>query len=705
MKRLLSVLVFVVMFSGESRAATEDKVSMDFVNVDIAVVVKYISELTGRNFIIDEKVSGKVTIISPKMVTKKEAYRVFESILEVYGFLAIEVGSVTKIIPIMEGRTSVTEVTIGSKSTDDFRDHLVTQLIPLNYVSAEKLLSVIRPLVSPSSYISAYTPTNTLILVDTASSRERLIKIVEQLDVEGFESSIVVHKLRYASAKDLDAKINKILLADKSKNKTTEVQLDVISDDRLNALIVIGNEIFHSQVNNIIKHLDVPAPIGRQEINVAYLKNAHAEDLAKVLTHIAKADEATKKKKGAPATSDVPVNITADPATNSLVITASPEEFDVFKNVIEKLDIRRRQVFVEALIFEIRSDDTNKFGVEWRSTSKIAEGQVTGIGGTNFPPGGINDIAANPLAAGAGLVLGVVDGTMTFNTPAGTQTFTNIGGLIQALKSESGVNILSTPNLLTTDNVEAEIFVGENVPFKKSSAQTTAGLPTVTVERKDVGILLKIKPQINEADYVKLDIVQEISSISPVQLEKAEDIITFKRNAQTTVTVKDGQNIVIGGLIRNDMTETSNAVPYLGAIPLLGWLFKSKSVQKIETNLLIFITPHIINSNEDLEVITNEKNNLMQKLDDPTGKKAKKRAKEKAKEDKESKKEAEQKAKEQAEAEERARKEAERNAKKHAMENPESKPLPEDGSGITKFSEPANPDEMDIKNPEGETKP
>jgi general secretion pathway protein D len=598
--------------------SAQEKVSMDFVNVDIAVVVKYISELTGKNFVIDEKVQGKVTIISPKKVTKYEAYKVFESILEVYGFTAIPMGNVVKIIPIAEARQKAGRVQTGPKVSRELRDQMVTQLIPLKSVSASELIKIIRPLIPPTSFVAAYSPSNTLILVDLAANRTRIMNIIKKLDVEGIASMVKVHRLEHASAKDIAQKINAVLVkrAAGKGAKKTDRQFNVIADDRLNALIIVGNKLFVDKVMSLIAKLDVESPPGRQEINVVYLKNAEAEDLAKVINNIVKGMKKLargKGKKPTAATADK-IMVTPDVATNSLLITAAPEDFETLKDVIQKLDIPRRQVFVEALIFEISTDDTLKFGVEWRTTSNFTKSGVQGIGGTNF--GTINQVAANPFSAGTGLVVGVVDGVISF----GGQTFANIGGLISALQTETGINILSTPNILTTDNEEAEIFVGENVPFIKTTSTTVGGQAIENIERKDIGIILRIKPQINESDYVKLDIYQEISSVRPTQVGiEARDIITAKRSVQTSVTVKNKQNIIIGGLIKEDMVDTVQKVPILGDIPILGWLFKSKSKQRIKTNLLIFLTPHIINRAEDLVDITEERKKLMEKLKNKKG--------------------------------------------------------------------------------------
>jgi len=606
-KKVLSILLLVASLQTIAFGDDGEKVSMDFVNVDIAIVVKYISELTGKNFIIDDKVSGKVTIISPKMVTKDEAYKVFESILETYGFVAIQSGNITKILPLSEARQKATAVDVGSYPSKNVSDNMITQLIPLKYIPAPDLVNVIRPLIPNTSFVISYNPTNTVILVDLASNRTRIMKIIHQLDVSGHDNSVVVLKLQYASARDMAQKIGRVL-----KQKGNSVTSQVIADERTNSLVIAGNDFYINRVKRLVFQLDVESPPGREEIKVVYLKNANAEDIAKVLNNISKS--LSKLSKDAKAVANKNVLVTPDGATNSLLITASPEEFNTLKGVIDKLDIRRKQVFVEALIFEIRTDAQSKFGVEWRTTSNFNDKGVQGIGGTNF--GGINSVAANPFSAGQGLVLGVVDGVINF----GGTDYLNIGGLLRALKSEEGVNILSTPNLLTTDNAEARIFVGENIPIIKSSAQTTGATPITNIERKDIGVELKIKPQINESDYVKLDITQKISSISAVQLDKASDIITQKREVTTTVTVKNNQNIIIGGLIRDDTQDSVSKVPLLGDIPILGWLFKSTSTKKIKNNLLIFLTPHIINSDADMDAVTKLKKQEMKKSKETNGK-------------------------------------------------------------------------------------
>jgi len=361
---------------------------------------------------------------------------------------------------------------------------------------------------------------------------------------------------------------------------------------------------------SLIEQLDVESPAGRGKINVYYLKNADAEDMAKVLNNITGSQEKqTKNSGGRQAQAAVQlrssVTVTPNKATNSLVITASVEDYEIIKDVIKKLDTKRSQVFVEALIMEVTSDVTREFGIEWRTTSDFTEDGLKAIGGISS--GSINTVAENPLNAASGLTIGVVDGIINF---AGKE-FLNLGALLHALQSETGINILSTPNIMTTDNEEAEIIVAQNVPFVTGQSQNTGGTTLTTIERKNIGLTLRLTPQISESDDVRLSVYQEISSISPAQLEKAKDLITFTRSVKTTVVVHDKQNIVIGGLIRDDLNDVETKVPLLGDIPLLGWLFKSDSKRKQKTNLLIFLRPHIIRNESDIAAITDRRQKKM----------------------------------------------------------------------------------------------
>ena len=634
-KKVISVgltlfLLFVTSSAaiGADKAANNDNmVNIDFKDADIKVVIRAIAELSGKNFIIDDKVKGKVTIVSPRKVTKEEAMKVFESTMEVYGYSLIEAGAVIKVIPVTEARQRG-----GFKSgPKQPGDRMMTRLIPLKNVKAQDMVNALRPMVPPTSFITAYQNTNTIIIADFESNIAKIMRIIKKLDSPVNQESITVVHLSYAGAKELASKLQKIykngaMTGPARSSGRPQAQVNrpagqppgpissrsgpqsaprIIADERINAIIVVAAPSFTQQILSLITQLDIAPPPGRGGINVYYLKNADAEEIAKVLGNITQ--KAGAQRPGPPLAPGQglklsgSVNITPDKATNSLVITASVEDFETMKGVIEKLDIRRRQVFVEALIMEITTSKTAEFGVEWRTTKGLTDDGPAAIGGVDF--GGISAVAENPLAAPAGLTIGVVDGIFSF----GGKEFVNIGALVHALQSDSDINILSTPNILTNDNEEAEIVVAQNVPFVTGQSQNTGGTTLTTIERKNIGLTLRITPQISESDNLKLDVYQEISNISTVQLEKAQDLITNTRSIKTSVTVKDRQNVVLGGLINDDVKAVESKVPFIGDIPLLGWLFKSSKRENAKTNLLIFLTPHIINNDSDIRSIRKRK--------------------------------------------------------------------------------------------------
>ncbi|MBI4666540.1 MAG: type II secretion system secretin GspD [Nitrospinae bacterium] len=601
-----------------------EKINIDFNDADLKMVVKFIAELTGKNFVIDEKVKGKVTIISPQMVSAPEALRLLESTLEVYGYSIIEAGRVMKVVPAAEARQRG-----GFRPGAEMGDRMITRLIPLQHVKADELVNVLRPLVPTYSFINAFAGTNTIIVVDYASNIEKLLAIINQLDSPTNEESVTVVQLQFAGAKEMSEKLEKIFKGKGARTTSgsataptpsaptgsppgtggwTGSDVQIIPDERINSLVIVATKGQTDQIVELVERLDIKPPVGRGGINVRYLKNADAESVAKVLNNLtssqATAQQQAQAKGGSPAGAiklQDKVTITPDKATNSLVITASVEDYETLDQVIEKLDVRRKQVFVEALIMEVTSDKSQEFGIEWRTTSNFTESGVQGFGGVNY--GNINAVAQNPLNSPQGLAVGVVDGIISF----GGVDFLNIGALLHAMQSEQGINVLSTPNIMTTDNEEAEIIVARNVPFQTSQSQTTGGNVVTTFERKNVGITLKIKPQISESNDVRLTVYQEISSVLPVEDQIAKDIMTFTRSVKTTVVVRDTQNIVIGGLISDDLNDTEVKVPLFGDIPLLGWLFKSTKKQKVKTNLLVFLTPHIIGKAEDMDRITSEK--------------------------------------------------------------------------------------------------
>jgi general secretion pathway protein D len=524
--------------------AGDNYVTLNFTNIDITALVKVMSELTRRNFVLDERVTGKVTLMTPTKITPDEAYQVFLSALEIKGFTAVEDGKVIRIIPAATARQSGLKVF----KDDAFKgEGFVTKLVRLTYVNPNDIVRTLTPLVSKDGSLIAYPSTSSLIITDSVYN----IKKIESL----------------------------------------------------------------------IRALDIPAPEGKGKINVYYLKNANSEDIAKVMSALVArlpVPPAGGAQPAGPSTIlEGQVTITSDKATNSLIVVASPTDYETIRDVIQKLDIRRRQVYVEAAIIEMSLSKSRELGLEFQATNLNnleTSTKVSGIGGTNF--GNIAAAATGPagLATLTGLNVGLVKGTFKFN---GVE-FLDIGALLHALQSDSDVNVLSTPNILTTDNQKAEIMVGENVPFVVSQTQsaTTGGVPTYNIDRKDVGITLKLTPQITSDDNVRLDIYQEISDIittagiNPNLLGPS----TSKRSASTTVVVKDRQTMVIGGLIRDNVTSSTSKVPFLGDIPLLGWLFKFKTTRVEKTNLMIFITPYIIKSEPEGQEITRKKGEALEQF-------------------------------------------------------------------------------------------
>ncbi len=621
------------------QAVAQDEVTFNFNNADIRSVIKFVSDFTGKNFLVDNRVKGKVTIISPKALPAESAYQVFLSILEINGFAAVPGKDVTKIIPKAEGKQKAIRVKL--KGDLAYGDEIVTQVVPLKFAQAQQLVGVLRPIMATTGNITAYAPANMLLITDSASNVRRLMKIIEALDVSEIVGVKMI-RLQYASADKLAKILTDMFSSSSAPGPTapragqlaglgsvggaTKVKITAYPPE--NMLIIVAPTAQIAAIDSLVKKLDLPPQADAGLLQVRYLKNANAEDVAKVLNELVSGStqqQATSltgqpaggKKKSGKVLFTGKVKIVADPATNALLITADPSDRDSLNKIIDKLDIRRLQVFMEALIVEVTASRAQEFGVEWRALSDFTQPGRKALGGTSFTNQGgtnINSVAANPLSAGNGLVVGVVDGTITF----GGVEFANLGALLRALESDTNTNVLSTPNLLTMDNEEAEIIIGQNVPFVTGSFSQATGTgstvnPFQTIQRQDVGLTLRVTPQISEGDTVRLEIYQEISSIAP-GVSGASDLVTNKRSVKTVVLARDGQTIVLGGLIEDKDTEKVQKVPCLGSVPVLGEPFKYTELTKDKTNLMVFLRPHIINTARDIETITQEKYLDMHKL-------------------------------------------------------------------------------------------
>ena len=606
---MLFCLTTVVHGQTEERADTRGNsnktISMDFDQVDIKVFIKFISELTGKNFVIDDKVRGKVTVLSPSKISVEEAYKVFESVLEVNGFTTVPAGKVIKVVPSVEARQKSVELRRAPLFVPRPNDRIITQILPLLYAEAQEVRKLLAPLVSKQGVVIAYDPTDILIITDFQSNIQRLLSIVEEIDVEFQDATITVVPLEYASSESLSATVSGLLESRQKqvKGRRAGPPLKILSYERINVIIVLADRQNTQMIKALVKTLDQPTPKGAGNVQVVYLENAQAEELAKVLTGLPTKPQA----KGEQPIISTEVKIVADKATNALVITAKPEEYQVLEPIIQQLDIPRKQVYVEALIMEVRATLQISVGVDWTAAGEtsLPFGADDGVafGGSRTSGVSVFDEFGN-LALPAGLSAGVV----SFPVTIGGITFTNLATLITAAQTDNNFNVIATPQLMTLDNEEASVVVAENIPFSTRVDQGTATTDRAiqSFEYKDVGVTLKITPQINEKRFVKLKIFEEISRVvsettqlSPTQVVLAPT--TTKRTAETNVQVRDGQTVIIAGLVGDNVDVSTTKVPCLGDIPIVGWLFKSESRNTTRTNLLIFLTPYIVATPEEAD--------------------------------------------------------------------------------------------------------
>jgi len=603
---------------GGSEAAPQigDDLSviMDFDNVDIRVFIKFISDLTGKNFVVGDDVRGNVTVISPKSMGPDEAFAVFESVLEVNGFTIVPSGGVLKVVSSKSGRTMNTAQARGSAEAGD---RLVTQILTLKYVQAAEIKAVLAPMVSPDGLLAEYQTTDTLILIDYASNVRRLQDIVAQMDVP--HARVTVFPLRHASAAKLAERLGKLWTGRTGGKEGGGRGPSVVPDERTNSIAVMAGPEETAQIARVIRELDEPQRRDQGNVKVYALQNANAEELAKVLNELAgrvaaSAEKAEDGSQKARATAEG-VRIVPDKGTNSILVTASPEDMVFFDDLIVKLDVPRQQVYVEAVIMEVSTDRTLSYGVNWAAAGKVNVGDSPDGGlvvGGYQPDGAINSFVDDALTLPTGFSVGMV----TFPVTIGDVTYSNIQALISASKVDNKVNIIATPQLMTLDNEEATIVVAENRPFLTSTQTGTNTLDRTVqqFEYKDVGTTLKVTPQINKGETVRLKIKQETSRVD-AQETAATGVLqptTRKRSTETTVLVKNTQTIVISGLIGERASDGENKVPVLGDIPVLGWLFKRKSTASEKTNLLVFITPRISSAAGEINALYREKSGQME---------------------------------------------------------------------------------------------
>ncbi|MDQ6975685.1 MAG: type II secretion system secretin GspD [Mariprofundaceae bacterium] len=613
--RWFACVCFIVMCNMHI-AQADDGIILNFKNADISAFIEFVAGFSGKNFLVDNRVKGKITVVSPTSMDKHEAYDVFLSVLEMNGYAAVRAGSIIKIVPRAESKQRALPVRSGIAGSNDA---MVTQVIRLRYANGQQLVALIRPLISPNSHLVAYPRGNMLLLTDTASNVRRIQKILDLIDRKD-AVGVQMFTLKHASADKLAITLGRLYQAGVAAGPPGMPggggAVKVMAHQPGNILVVVAAPQILNEISNLIDKLDIAPKSDSGRLQVRYLKNATAVDVAKVITELVGGQGAAATAPGKAPVSALfsgAIKVVAEPATNALLITGAHSDITALNRIIDKLDVRRRQVLVEALIVEVSANSGEQFGIEWRGTGDFTKPGTTILGGTTFNSGtNINAVAANPFAPGNGLVVGLVRGTVTFG---GTQ-FLNIGALARAMQSKADTNVLSTPNLLTLDNEEAEIVVGQNVPFITGQSSTAGGVtnPFQTIQRKDIGLTLRVKPQITDGDTVRLQIYQEMSSIAVNAGVQGADLITNKRSIKTVVLANNGQIIVLGGLMRDDNTTSVQRVPCIGSIPILSEPFKFTDNTHRKTNLMVFLRPHIIKSSDQIDRLTNEKYSNIKEL-------------------------------------------------------------------------------------------
>ncbi|MBU2986127.1 type II secretion system secretin GspD [Saccharophagus degradans] len=582
--------------------------TVNFKDTDIHEVIKFVADATGKTIVIDPRVKGRIKVISQTTVNKDELFELFLTILEVHDFTAVQVGDVVRILPLKDARSSPVPVQdesdVGNRaSTNGY----VTEVIQLKNIEAAKVLPVLRPLVPQHSHLSSYTESNVIVVSDTAPNIARLRDVIERIDTAALPTTEVV-PLKYADAEDLVATLTKLDRGEK-QSSTPVNQLQIVADKRNNSVLLSGEDIQRKRAKDLIRKLDRP-PVQMGNVRVVYLNYANAKDVAatlsKVVQNMQQMQPGGKDKGGKDG-----ATVEADEDTNALLLTGSGDMLNSLLTIVERLDIKRAQVLVEAIIVDINVDANKELGVQWMFSN---ENNGT-FGGSSQGDGSLGSLAAGTLGGGTdaltNLASGIAGNTGQLLGVAGNNGGENFIALLSALQTSSDANILSTPSLVTMDNQEASISVGQSVPFRTGSYSTTGttgsvGNPFTTIQREDVGITLTVTPHVNEGNKILLDISQEVSSISS-SVAGSADLITNQSKIETQLLANDGQIVILGGLIQEDVQDGATRVPLLGSIPLLGHLFKYQSTKFLKKNLMVFIRVKIVTDDEAMYGATAEK--------------------------------------------------------------------------------------------------
>lgn len=587
----------------------DELISLNFENVDIRIVLKTIGDITGINYVLDDRVQGQVTVMSPTKTRLGDVYQVLETILHIHGFMAVPAGDFVKVIPTSNVTQHELPVRIGSDPNQiPINDSMVTQLIPLTFADADEITQVVQPLITGAIKLSPYRRTNSLIVTDTNAKIHYLTRIIQQLDVEGAQEQVQVIPLKHASAQVLSEQLSRILsqrhapLPSSTRARSARPiseSVKVLADPRTNSVIVFTKAQDLDMVTSLVKQLDIPRSPSTHQLYLVYLKNAQAAEVAESLGQAAANLRLTGSVDNTP-----PIQITSDPGTNALLINASAQDYEIIADIITKLDIVREQILVELLIVEIGTDNLTEIGVDWATLDEAVAHEARFFGQTNFGPR-VDFLSGNLEGLGVGLWKLTSSGV-------------GIGAILHALAKESSVNILSTPSIVASNHQPARIVVGENRPFATETRLTEftdfANPSAIkTFEYRDVGITLDIVAHVSQGGMVRLEIESEFTKlIEDVTNPSTDTPTTTKRQAKTVISLPSGSTAVIGGLMRDDTIRVEQKIPLLGDLPIVGRLFRNNRDRSQKTNLLIFITPTVMEDAAHLRQVTLNKKEQMQ---------------------------------------------------------------------------------------------
>ncbi|MDY0006114.1 MAG: type II secretion system secretin GspD [Spongiibacteraceae bacterium] len=561
---------------------SEGKVQVNMRDAEIRAVIQWMADETGKQIVIDPRVKGQITVLSDQLLSVEQAYQLLVAALDVYGYAVVEHQGIVRIIPAQAARSSPREV-IQSFSKAPVNEQVV-YLLQLTSVSATHLATLLQPLVTEPGIVTAFPDGNALLLADSGGNVRKMVELARELDRSG-SLDVAVIKLKHAGATEMAALV--LSLLDKDAAGGTAVA----ADERSNSLLIAGSPAERQRLQNLVSQLDRPVQAGGNT-RVIYLHYLQAKELVPVLQGIA---GSVATDSSAATTSRQQVSIEASESANALVLTGSPALLTQLADVVAQLDIRRAQVLVEAVIVEVGEELAQNLGVEWRSSLSLGDGLE---GATNFG-------LTRAVPAGADPITGVIGKGLTL----GFYRNGSLRALLNAFASDANTNVLSTPSLMTLDNQQAEIIVGSNIPIitgQSTGGSSSTNDPFTTFERQDIGVTLKLTPQINEGDSITLQVLQTVESVSP-STEITTDVVTNKRSISTKVLVKDDAILVLGGLISTENTDTVSKVPLLGDLPLAGALFRSTSTKQVRRNLMVFIHPVIVDNDVVADELTNKR--------------------------------------------------------------------------------------------------